>query len=98
MMTRRHMTLAFAAAFSGWAAADKETAGQIRFVRVPSGGIQPQATVHDRGTLHLVYYAGDAYHGDLFYVQSFNFVRSFSPSVRVNSGDGSAVAAGTIRG
>jgi hypothetical protein len=65
---------------------------------VPAGGLQPQAAVDSKGGLHLVYYLGDAGHGDLFYVQSKDAGRSFSNPIRVNSQEGSAIAAGTIRG
>jgi hypothetical protein len=96
MMTRRQVTLACAAALTGFSA-EKQSSGRIRFHRVPEGGIQPQVAT-DQGTLHLVYYAGDAHHGDIFYVQSNDFGATFSPSLRVNSQPGSAIAAGTIRG
>jgi hypothetical protein len=97
VMTRRQATLACAAALTGFGA-EKESSGRIRFLRVPDGGIQPQVAIDERGTLHLVYYTGDAHHGDLFYVRSDDFGATFSPSLRVNSQPGSAVAAGTIRG
>src|SRR5882724_7092599 len=97
MMTRRQVTLACAAALAGFGA-EKESSGRIRFHRVPDGGIQPQVAIDERGILHLVYYTGDAHHGDLLYVHSNDFGASFSPSLRVNSQPGSAVAAGTIRG
>lgn len=97
MMTRRQATLACAAALTGFAA-EKEASARIRFQRVPEGGIQPQVAVDERGTLHLVYYAGDAHHGDVRYVSSRDFGATFSPFLRVNSQPGSAIAAGTIRG
>jgi hypothetical protein len=50
------------------------------------------------GVLHLVYYVGDAGRGDVFYVQSKDGGKSFSAPIRVNSQEGSAIAAGTIRG
>src|SRR5436309_70605 len=95
-MTRREVTLACAAAVTGFAA-ERETTGRIRFGRVPNGGIQPQVAVDERGTLHLVYYTGDAHHGDLSYVRSKDGGMSFSPALPVNQ-VGSAIAAGTIRG
>ena len=57
-----------------------------------------QVVVEDRGILHLVYYAGDAHQGNLFYVRSPDGGATFSPAIRVNSQPGSAIAAGTIRG
>ncbi|HXG33114.1 MAG TPA: sialidase family protein [Bryobacteraceae bacterium] len=70
----------------------------VRRVRVPEGGIQPQVVVDGRGTLHLIYYRGEARQGDVFYVYSRDGGASFSSPIRVNSQKGSAVAAGTIRG
>ncbi len=96
MMTRRQATLACAAAFTGFAAG-KSTRGRIHLHRVPDGGIQPQVALDERGTLHLVYYTGDARHGDLFYTRSKDGGMSFTPALRVNL-NGSAIAAGTIRG
>src|SRR5947207_1746114 len=73
-------------------------APEVRTIRVPDGGIQPQAAVDDAGTLHLVYFKGEPGHGDLFYVRSRDDGKSFSRAIRVNSLDGSAIAVGTIRG
>ena len=99
MITRRHAALACTAALAGLATKTKASAGHaIRLVRVPQGGLQPQAAVDDQGILHLVYYTGDARNGDLFYVRSADSGATFSPAVPVNSQAGSAVAAGTIRG
>ena len=66
--------------------------------RVPDGGIQPEVALDDRGVLHMIYFAGEARGGDLFYVRSSDFGATFSKPVRVNSQEGSAVATGTIRG
>jgi hypothetical protein len=71
----------------------------INLVRVPHGGIQPEAVVDARGVLHLLYFAGtDARAGDLFYVRSTDEGATFSAPVRVNSQERSAIATGTIRG
>lgn len=67
-------------------------------VRVPNGGIQPQAIMDGAGTLHLLYYSGDPKHGDLFYVKSSDSGATWSSPLRVNSEAGTAIAAGTIRG
>ena len=64
MITIRQAALACAAAFSGFAA-ENGSHGRVSLRRVPAGGIQPQAVLDDGGTLHLVYYAGDAHHGDI---------------------------------
>ena len=65
---------------------------------IPEGGLQPQAAVDERGTLHLVYYAGDPKAGDLLYATSRDGGATFSSAIRVNSQAGSALALGTIRG
>lgn len=70
----------------------------IRLVRVPEGGIQPQAAVDSRGVLHLLYFAGEPGSGNLLYARSTDGGSTFSGAVRVNSGEGSAIATGTIRG
>jgi hypothetical protein len=48
--------------------------------------------------LHLLYYAGDAKNGDLFYVKSADYGATWSAPLRANSTPGSALAIGTIRG
>ena len=70
----------------------------IKIVRAPNGGIQPRVIVDRAGTLHLLYYAGDHLHGDLFYVKSPDAGLTWSSPLRVNSEPGTAIAAGTIRG
>lgn len=70
----------------------------ILLVRVPNGGIQPRAVTDRAGTIDLIYYAGDASGGDLYYVKSSDAGRTWSTPLRVNSEAGTAVAAGTIRG
>ncbi len=70
----------------------------VTFLDVPDGGIQPQATVDDRGAIHLVFFKGDPAGGDLFYSRTEPGALRFSRPVRVNSQPGSAIAIGTIRG
>jgi hypothetical protein len=70
----------------------------VVLVRVPHAGIQPEAVVDGRGTLHLLYFTGEPRAGDLFYVRSRDYGRTFSTPLRVNSQPGSAIATGTIRG
>lgn len=70
---------------------------EISVIRVPHGGIQPQA-VMDGAILHLLYFSGDPKVGDLFYVRSADFGATWSAPLRVNSEPGSALAIGTIRG
>lgn len=87
---------ALAAAWSGASAA--RVRHDVRVVRVPSGGLQPQVKVDDRGVLHLLYFAGEPRAGDLFYTRSTDFGATFAAPVRVNTHPGSAIAVGTIRG
>src|SRR5690242_4321025 len=72
--------------------------GGVRLVRTPNGGIQPQAVVDNDGTLHLIYFSGDPFAGDIFYVRKSSGQPGFSSPIRVNSQLGSAIAAGRIRG
>jgi hypothetical protein len=75
-----------------------EHAGQVKRMRVPNGGIQPQVVVDGKGVLHMIYYQGDPRHGDIFYIRSSNEGGDFSRPLRVNSEKGSAIAIGNIRG
>jgi hypothetical protein len=70
----------------------------VSLLRVPNGGIQPQVAVDAAGALHLLYYSGEAMHGNLFYVKSSDTGATWSPPIRVNSEPESAIATGTIRG
>ncbi len=70
----------------------------VETVRVPHGGIHPQAQVDSRGRVHLIYFRGDPLHGDAFYVRSDDDLRTFSDPVRVNSHPGSVVIVGSVRG
>jgi hypothetical protein len=70
----------------------------VDIIRVPDGGLQPQAAIDNKGVLHLIYFKGEPGHGDLFYVTSKDAGQTFSPPIRVNNEPGTAVAAGTIRG
>jgi hypothetical protein len=79
------------------------TAGElspVKLVRTPDGGLQPQAIVDAGGTVHLLYFKGQAGAGDLFYTTLSGSDLAFGPGkpVQVNSRRGSAVAMGTIRG
>jgi hypothetical protein len=70
----------------------------VNTVRVPNGGIQPQIAIDGKGVLHMVYFAGEAAHGDLYYVRSRDAGATFSAPMKVNSHPGSAMATGNIRG
>ncbi len=70
----------------------------VTLLKTPNDGIQPQAKMDDKGTLHLIYFTGTAKAGDIFYVRSTDGGQNFSPPLRVNSQPNSAIATGTIRG
>jgi hypothetical protein len=86
------------AAFDAPAFADDEGSGRVEVVKTPDGGIQPQAVVDSKGTVHLIFFRGDPSHGDLFYARRAKGGSGFLLPIRVNSTPGSAVATGTIRG
>jgi hypothetical protein len=71
---------------------------QVHILRVPQGGIQPQTVVGADGTLHMIYFTGDASAGDIEYVRKAPGAKDFSPPIRVNSQQASALAIGTVRG
>jgi hypothetical protein len=71
-------------------------APRVSLERAPEGGIQPQVVVDSKGAIHLLYYKGDAKTGNLFYTRREN--DAWWKTLRVNSREGSAIAAGTIRG
>lgn len=73
-------------------------APKVQLLRPPEGGIQPQAAMDERGTLHLVYLKGDPKATDVFYVRQPAGRDTFSARLRVNRQRGSAMAIGTIRG
>lgn len=89
--------MACASAFISFAA-EKNSAERIQVHRIPEGGLQPQVASDEAGHVHLLYYAGDPRHGDVFYARSRDAGLSFSRPLRVNSDPGSAIATGTIRG
>lgn len=80
------------------AAAVAHAGGKVRLMRVPEGGIQPQAAVDEKGVFHMVYLAGKPEASDIYYVRKSPGEESFSRPVRVNNLPGSAVAIGTVRG
>src|SRR5215207_6603774 len=71
---------------------------EVLLQRTPDGGIQPQAAVDGRGTMHLIYYRGESGKGDIFYTRQLATGSAFEKAIRVNRKAGSAIAAGTIRG
>jgi hypothetical protein len=71
---------------------------EVTLLRTPDRGIQPQAAVDDKGTVHLVYFKGAAEGGDIFYVHHNPGETEFTRPIRVNTQPRSAMALGTIRG
>lgn len=71
---------------------------EVKFVRVPDGGLQPQAAVDTAGTLHLIYLGDDPAAANIYYVRKGPGEEKFSKPLRVNSQVGSAIAVGSIRG
>ncbi len=83
---------------AGQAWADDEGLGRVEILRAPDDGLQPQAAIDGRGTIHLIFFRGEPSHGDLYYVKRNPGTTGFVLPVRVNSETGSAIATGTIRG
>ena len=71
---------------------------EVRLVRVPDRGIQPQVAVDSDGNLHLVYLADEPDAANVYYVRRATGSESFSKPLRVNSQPGAAIAIGSIRG
>ncbi|MFO0842327.1 MAG: sialidase family protein [Gemmataceae bacterium] len=71
--------------------------GTTVLLRTPNHGIQPQVAIDAKGVVHLLYFKGEPAGGDVYYARSEDGSR-FTDPVRVNSGERSVVAAGTIRG
>src|SRR6266851_2131939 len=73
-------------------------APQVRLLRTPDSGIQPQAAVDAKGVVHVIYFKGDPKGGDIFYVRREPAQNDFSRPLPVNSHPHTAMAIGTIRG
>src|SRR4051812_46796195 len=84
--------------FAGNNESGAQPGSKVSVLRTPNGGIQPQAVSDAKGTLHLIYFKGEAGAGDLFYVRREAGQERFSDPVRINSEPNSAIAAGTVRG
>lgn len=75
-----------------------QTLPQVRIIRTPNGGIQPQVAVDRSGVIHMVYLSGPDTAADIYYVRKGKRDAEFSPPIRVNGVPGSAMAIGTVRG
>ena len=73
-------------------------ATEVRLVRIPDGGIQPQAAVDTEGALHLIYLGDEPGSANIYYVRKPAGSEKFSKRLQVNSQPGSAIAVGSIRG
>ncbi len=70
----------------------------VNVVKTPGNGIQPQAIIDAKGTIHLLSFTGDPKAGNLLYARRAPGELRFSAPLKVNSQDGSAIAVGSIRG
>ncbi|MBC8243696.1 MAG: hypothetical protein H8E20_04825 [Verrucomicrobia bacterium] len=93
---RSSLLLGFVLLGAAWPVAAAEST--VRLTRVPRHGVQPKAVLDHKGTLHLVYLAGDPGGSDVFYTRRRANETGFAKPLRVNQTPGSAVAVGTIRG
>lgn len=91
-------TLAMLVALLSIGSAHPAEAAEVRQVRVPDGGIHPQAATDSGGRLQLIYFKGEPQGGDAFYVRSEDGGKTFGRPLRVNSQPGSVVVTGTVRG
>jgi hypothetical protein len=94
MISRR----SFFASYAGVALAKGSETTDVVLLKVPDGGLQPQAAVDSKGTIHLIYLYGDPAAADIGYVRKGPGDMQFSEPIRVNNQLGSAVALGTVRG
>ncbi len=69
----------------------------VTLMRLPPGGIQPQVAIDGKGAVHVLYFKGDAAHGDLFYARLLR-EGMLSKAIQVNAHAGSVEATGTMRG
>lgn len=91
--------LAAAGLAAAWlAAAPRTVAPEVTLVPLPAGAVQPQVAIDAAGTIHVVYFRGDAAHGDLAYATLDPDSLRFTPAMRVNTQPGSAIATGSMRG
>lgn len=70
----------------------------VRLLRTPGGGIQPQAVRSDDGRVHLLYFKGAPEAGDLLYITSRDDGSTWTAPIAVSNVRGSATAIGNIRG
>jgi hypothetical protein len=95
MISRRSF---FASCAGAALAAQASEARDVVLLKVPDGGLQPQAAVDPMGVIHVIYLYGDPAGADVGYVRKAPGDRQFSKPIRVNDQPGSAIAVGTVRG
>src|SRR6516164_4111973 len=78
LMNRKLLLFVFAVAAAFAASPKSEPRLAVSLVRVPNGGIQPQAVIGPGGILHVLYFAGDPKAGDLFYARSRDYGSTWS--------------------
>ena len=78
--------------------AQDSTLPEVTILRTPENGIQPQAVKDSVGTIHLIFYKGEAEAGDIFYVRLTSDGKPLTTPIRVNSQPNSAIAKGWVRG
>jgi hypothetical protein len=71
---------------------------RVELMKLPEGGIQPQAVMDERQVLHVLYFKGAPAGGDLYYMRRLPHAGGLSTPVRVNSVPASALATGSVRG
>lgn len=98
MRTFLLLALSATATLVAGATSSTEVRAKVEVLRVPNGGIQPEIAVDSAGVAHMVYLAGEPGAANVFYVRTADGGKTFTPAVRVNSQEGSAIAIGTIRG
>jgi hypothetical protein len=98
MRTLVVLVLSATAALAVPAVSSTEVRAKVEVLHVPNGGIQPEIAVDIAGVAHMVYLGGEPGAANVFYVRTTDGGRTFTPPVRVNSQEGSAIATGTIRG
>jgi len=94
MISRRF----FVASCVGAALTQASETRDVVLLKVPDGGLQPQAVVDSSDVIHLIYLYGDPAAADIGYVRKAPGDRQFSEPIRVNDQPGSAIAVGTVRG
>jgi hypothetical protein len=75
-----------------------KTLPEVKIIRTPDGGLQPQVAVDHTGVIHMVYLSGPDGASDIYYVRKGPRDSAFSAPIQVNSVPGSAMAVGTVRG